>query len=96
MKMASALMIIWLVLSLSPAGFSGWALAQDTKSGPQTIKGQLVMLAGEVAILRDSNGKTTHVPTSKATRVEKGIKDGDMVEASISPDGQATSITRSK
>jgi hypothetical protein len=94
MKMACALVV--LVLSLSPTTFSGWALAQDTKSGPQTIKGQLVMLAGEVAIVRDSNGKTTHVPTSKATKVEKGIKDGDMVEASISADGQATSITRSK
>jgi hypothetical protein len=33
---------------------------------------------------------------SKATKIEGGIKEGDMVEASLSAEGQATSIRPSK
>ena len=95
MDIKNALFAVLLVLHCSAIAMSGSVLAQDAKSGPQTIKGQLVMLAGEVAIIRDSSGKTTHIPVSKATKVERGIKDGDMVEASLS-DGQATSIKPSK
>lgn len=95
MEIKHALFAVLFVLNLSVIAVPGSVLAQDAKSSQQTLKGQLVMLAGEVAIIRDSSGKTTHVPVSKATKVERGIKDGDMVEASLS-DGQATSIKPSK
>jgi hypothetical protein len=95
MEIKHALFAVLFVLNVSVIAVSGSVLAQDAKSSPQTLKGQLLMLAGEVAIIRDSSGKTTHVPVSKATKVERGIKDGDMVEASLS-DGQATSIKPSK
>ena len=73
------------------------ALAQDTStpapsSASQTLKGQLVMMAGEVAIIKDGTGKTTHLSLSKATKIERGVKDGDMVEVSVSSDGQALAI----
>jgi hypothetical protein len=93
----TGLFIIGLLLSLP----SSPVLAQDStpaapSSGSQTVTGQLVMLAGEVAIIKDSNGKTTHLSVSKATKIERGLKDGDMVEAAVSSDGQALSIKPSK
>ena len=94
--------VLTIIAGLFSIGFLGSSLpspvlAQDSSSsapssGSQTLKGQLVMLAGEVAIIKDSNGKTTHLSVSKATKVERGLKDGDMVEASVSADGQAFSI----
>jgi len=77
------------------------AKAQDSttpapSSSSQTVKGQLMMLAGEVAVIKDSSGKTTHLSISKATKIERGLKDGDMVEASVSSDGQAFSIKPSQ
>jgi hypothetical protein len=74
--------------------------AQDSgtaaPSASQTVKGQLMMLAGEVAVIKDSTGKTIHLSISKATKVEGRLKDGDMVEVSMSSDGQAVSIRPSQ
>jgi hypothetical protein len=89
------------IIGLLPLSRPSPALGQDStspapSSGSQTVTGQLVMLAGEVAVIKDSSGKTTHLSISKATKIERGLKDGDTVEVAVSSDGQALSIKPSK
>ena len=84
-----------LLLALSGASTPSGVLAQDTKA-PQTIKGELVLLAGEVGVVKDSSGKATHLNVSKATKIEGNPKPGDKVEVSVTGDGQAISIKRSQ
>jgi hypothetical protein len=88
----NVLMMVFVLLSIVASPMSGLAVAQDAKPGPQTIKGELVLLAGEVGVVKDSAGKSTHLNVSKATKIEGNVKTGDQVEVSVSGDGQAVSI----
>jgi hypothetical protein len=86
------LMTVLVVLAIVACPLSRLAVAQDAKSGPQTIKGELVLLAGEVGVVKDSAGKSTHLNVTKATKIEGNVKTGDKVEVSVSGDGLALSI----
>jgi hypothetical protein len=92
----SVLMTAILFFAIMACPISHFAVAQDAKSGPQTIKGELLLLAGEVGVVKDSEGKTTHLNVTKATKLEGNVKAGDKVEVSVSGDGQALSIKPSK
>jgi hypothetical protein len=91
---SSKILFVAVIMLLSVFAFpsADLALAQDAKSTPQTIKGELVLLAGEVGVVKDSSGKATHLNVSPTTKIEGNPKPGDQVEVSVSGDGQALSI----
>jgi hypothetical protein len=93
--LSKSLFITMMLLALVVFPALHAVVAQDTKS-PQTIKGELVLLAGEVGIVKDSSGKATHLNVSKATKVEGNPKPGDKVEVAVTGDGQALSIKPSQ
>ncbi len=85
-----------LIFSLLGAGGGNHALAgADSKFAPvpaQSVKGEVVMLGGEVCVVRDEAGKSVLFKIDKGTKIEGAVKEGKKVEVSASADGQAIAI----
>jgi hypothetical protein len=86
------------MLIFFPLGVGGGKHARagvDSKSAtssPQSMKGEVVMLSGEVCVVRDATGKSVLFKIDKGTKIDASVKEGKMVEVSASADGQALSI----
>jgi hypothetical protein len=67
----------------------------DPKAAPaaaQLVKGEVVMLAGEVCVVKDAAGKSVLFKVDKETKIDGAVKEGKKVEISASADGVALSI----
>jgi hypothetical protein len=78
--------------------------APDALAGPdpkaaaaaaQQVKGEVVMLAGEVCVVRDATGKSVLFKIDKETKIDGSVKEGRKVEVSASADGRALVIKES-
>lgn len=88
-----------LILFASGAGGASDAFAgADSKSAtssPQLIKGEVVMLSGEVCVVKDATGKSVLFKVDKETKIDGSVKEGKKVEVSASADGRALVIKES-
>lgn len=86
------------MLILFPLGVGGGkhacagADSKSATSSPQSMKGEVVMLAGEVCVVRDATGKSVLFKVDKETKIDGSVKEGKKVEVSASADGRALSI----
>ncbi len=82
------------LLSAFPLG-AGGGVAADSKSAasfPQLMKGEVIMLAGGVCVVRDATGKSVLFNIDKETKIEGSVREGKKVEVYASADGRALSI----
>lgn len=83
-------------LSLSAMGIAATAESAPAPSGaaPQTIKGHIQNIEGEVYSIKDVSGHEVQLRVTKETKVEGGLKPkvGDRIEAQVAADGQAISV----
>jgi hypothetical protein len=88
--------LVLLILCASGAGGASDALAgTDSKSAAassQVMKGEVVMMAGEVCVVKDAAGKSVLFKVDKETKIDGSVKEGKKVEVSASADGRALSI----
>ena len=58
-----------------------------------TIKGDVQLIEGEVYYVRDTTGHEVRLHVNNETKLEDRIKVGDKIEARVTSEGHATSIT---
>ncbi len=86
------------LLIFVPLGAGGGTPAHadaDSKtaaSSPQSLKGEVVMLSGELCVVKDATGKSVLFKVDKETRIDGSVKEGKKVEVSASSDGRALAI----
>lgn len=78
------------------------AYADDTRpsSSPmpfsqtsQVVKGDVLMIEGDFYVVKDITGHETRLHVSADTKMDAKVKVGDKIEAQVTPDGHAKSIT---
>ena len=83
-------------LSLSSLGLAATAESAPAPSAatPQTIRGHIQNIEGEVYSIKDVSGHEVQLRVTKETKVEGGLKPkvGDRIEAQVGADGQAISV----
>ncbi|MDE3034610.1 MAG: hypothetical protein KGJ14_01435 [Nitrospirota bacterium] len=63
----------------------------------QSVKGEVMIVTDEFYVVQDSVGKgMVQVLVGKATKLDRSIKKGDTVEATLAADGYAVSIKKKK
>lgn len=58
-----------------------------------TIKGDVQMIEGEFYFVKDTTGHQVRLHVNNETKLEDRIKVGDKIEAMVTSEGHATSIT---
>lgn len=58
-----------------------------------TIKGDVQIIEGEFYFVKDTTGHQVRLHVNNETKLEDRIKVGDKIEARVTPEGHATSIT---
>lgn len=58
-----------------------------------TIKGDVQMIEGEFYFVKDTTGHQVRLHVNNETKLEDRIKVGDKIEARVTTEGHATSIT---
>jgi hypothetical protein len=87
--------LIALILFALGTGRAPDALAgpdSKTAAAAQLVKGEVVMLGGEVCVVKDATGKSVLFKVDKETKIDGSVKEGKKVEISASADGLALSI----
>jgi hypothetical protein len=83
-------------------GVAVLAYADDTRpSSPpmpfsqtsQVVKGDVLMIEGDFYVVKDITGRETRLHVSADTKMDAKVKVGDKIEAHVTPDGHAKSIT---
>ena len=69
-----------LLFSLSLAGHE--TLAQ-MEASPQTIKGDLLSIKGDVYVIKDISGRLTYLHIDKNTKRERLLVPGEKIEADV-------------
>ena len=59
----------------------------------QMIKGDVQLIEGEFYFVKDTTGHQVRLHVNKETKLEDRIKVGDKIEAMVTSEGHATSIT---
>lgn len=59
----------------------------------QVVKGDVLMTEGEFYIVKDITGHEVRLHVNKETKLDGKVKVGDKIEAMVTPEGHATSIT---
>lgn len=85
-----------LFVGISAIGFGAAAESATPPSGtaPQTIRGSILNIEGEMYSIKDISGHEVQLRVTKDTKVEGGLrpKVGDRIEVQVAPDGQAISV----
>jgi hypothetical protein len=70
--------------------------SQAVKAAPdsQTVKGDLLKIEGEFYIVKDMTGKEIRLHVDKTSKLEGVVKAGDKIEAQVTEQGHALSITK--
>lgn len=68
--------------------------SSKTMAMPERIvKGDVLMTEGEFYIVKDITGHEVRLHVNKETKLDGKVKVGDKIEARVTPEGHATSIT---
>ena len=59
----------------------------------QVVKGDVLMTEGEFYIVKDITGHEVRLHVNKDTKLDGKVKVGDKIEARVTPEGHASSIT---
>ncbi|HKW86629.1 MAG TPA: hypothetical protein VJM82_06145 [Nitrospiraceae bacterium] len=59
----------------------------------QIVKGDVLMTEGEFYIVKDITGHEVRLHVNKDTKMDGKVKVGDKIEARVTPEGHASSIT---
>lgn len=87
------LFVIAMILSVGVATLS-YAAADTAAPGTQTIQGDLLNIEGEFYVVKDTTGKDVRVHVDNTSKLEGSFKVGDKVEAQVTEQGHALSITK--
>ena len=63
-------------------------------SGLQTVQGDVLKIEGDSYVVKDMNGKEIPLHVDKTTKLEGSFKAGDKIEAQVTEEGHALSITK--
>ena len=85
-------LVVLIVFPLGSGGGRAGADSKSTPSSPQSMKGEVVMLSGEVCVVKDEAGKSVLFKVDKETKIDGSVKEGKKVEVSASADGRALAI----
>lgn len=99
LKKVVAIAGVALALPVLSEGASAASPSSPPPSGavPQSVKGEVMIITGEFYVVQDSVGKgMVQVLVSKATKLDRSVKKGDKVEATLAADGYAVSIKKAQ
>jgi hypothetical protein len=88
-------LVLLVFVPLGAGGETHARAGSDSKpaaSSLQLLKGEVVMLSGEVCVVKDATGKSVLFKIDKGTEIDKSVKEGKTVEVSAAADGVALSI----
>jgi len=66
----------------------------DSAAPPLQVRGEVLMLTGELVVVKSADGTSILIPLGKDTTVDASLKVGDWVEIVARPDGQVTSVKK--
>lgn len=90
-----AFVVLTAIGAMEGLGSAAEGTQAPSATASQTVKGEVVMAAEELIVIKELNGKGTLVKVDKDTKRNGIIKVGDKVMAQISQDGYAKSVTTS-
>ncbi len=68
----------------------------STQSSSQTVQGEVLIISDDLFVVKSREGQGLALSLSERTKVEKGVRVGDKVEATVTSDGTALSIKRAQ
>jgi|SRR5215831_11403640 len=92
--LAGALFVSLGMVSLSRATDPMVSDFSKTKAvSEQIVKGDVLMREGEFYIVKDTSGHEVRLHVNKETKLDGPVKVGDKIEARVTSEGHATSLT---
>ena len=85
-----------LSVCLASVGRGSESIPSDTSKGSMsdlTVKGDVLLIEGEYYFVKDTTGHEVRLHVNSETKSEDKIKVGDKIEARVTSDGHAKSIT---
>jgi maltose-binding protein MalE len=93
-QLAMTALLILAVATLSHATDPMLNNASETKTVSETlVRGDVLMTEGEFYIVKDVTGHEVRLHVNKDTKADVKVKVGDKIEARVTPEGHATSLT---
>lgn len=93
-KIAGILILALLVtVAMVGVSFAANEVPAPSASASQAVKGEVLMTTDEFLVVKEPIGKGLQLFFDKGTKRDTTIKAGDKIEAQVSPDGHAKSIT---
>lgn len=91
----AGILILALLVTVAMVGvsFAANEVPAPPASASQTVKGEVLMITDEFLVVKEPTGKGLQLFFDKDTKRDTTIKAGDKIEAQVSPDGHAKSIT---
>ncbi len=99
LKKVVAIAGVAFVLPVLSEGASPASPPSPLRSGAasQSVKGEVMIVTDEFYVVQDSVGKgMVQALVGKATKLDRSIKKGDKVEATLAADGYAVSIKKAR
>jgi hypothetical protein len=82
---------------MTASGYAGESMKMDssrtTATSEQVVKGDVLTIEGEFYTVKDTTGHQVRLHVNKDTTLEGKFKVGAKIEARVTSDGHATSIT---
>jgi exosome complex RNA-binding protein Csl4 len=91
MKQLIGLFVFTMTLGFGMATLSS-AAGDMAAPGPQSIRGDLLKIEGDVYVVKEMSGKETRMHVDKTTKLDGSFKTGDEIEAQVTDKGHAFSI----
>lgn len=93
-RLAMTPLVILAVVPLSHATDPMLNNVSETKTVSETlVRGDVLMTEGEFYIVKDVTGHEVRLHVNKDTKADVKVKVGDKIEARVTPEGHATSLT---
>ncbi len=67
-----------------------------SSAGGQKITGEILSVQDDLYTVKDSTGKEVQLHVDDSTQTSGKLKEGDQIEAEITPDGHALKVKKSK
>ena len=77
-------------------------MSSDTQSmgsgtqGPQSIEGEILKVEGDLYTVKDATGKEVQLHVDESTQQSGKLKEGDQIEAEVTPEGHALKLEKAK
>ncbi|MGH7205446.1 MAG: hypothetical protein ACREI2_04475 [Nitrospiraceae bacterium] len=84
-------LIVLTVMALSAGTMESICAAQQD-AAPQTVKGDLLTIKGDVYVIKDQFGRLVRLRINEETKKERLVVPGERIEVEMWPDGRAVSI----